>query len=73
VSPEAWAVGVSCGALLAGYALGWRQGAQRTQERLSDLIERIEPNPRTPGQPTNTDAPPSRVTEPKRRPGHFMS
>lgn len=56
-----------------GLWLGFWIGVQQTREQYRDRLERIEPPPRTPGQPTNRDAPPSRVTEPKRRPGHFMS
>jgi hypothetical protein len=62
-------VGTFAAGLWAGYWIALRQA----RREFSDVLERVEPGPRTPGQPTNIDAPPSRVTEPKRRPGHFMS
>lgn len=63
-----WVLGVGCG-LWLGYAVAIRQ----TRREYADVLERIEPPSRTPGQPTNIDGPSARVTEPKRRPGHFMS
>lgn len=61
-------LGVAIG-LWLGYAIAIRQA----REEYADTLERIDPSSRTPGLPTNLDAEPSRVTEPKRRPGHFMS
>jgi hypothetical protein len=61
-------LGVACGMWL-GYAIAIRQ----TREEYADVLERLDPPARTPGQPTNIDAPAARVTEAKRRPGHFMS
>jgi hypothetical protein len=52
--------------LLAGLAMGlgvgMRIGRAQTAREYDDVLERIEPSPRTPGQPTNLGEPFSRVT-----------
>lgn len=60
-------------AIAAAYWAGYQRGLRQASARYAEDLVRIEPPSRTPGQPTNLAGDPARVTEPKRRPGHFMS
>lgn len=51
----------------AGYWLGYRQGVEAATADWSERMTRLEPPPRSAGQPTNVDGPPSRVSSPRIR------
>lgn len=53
----------------AGVGLGFRLGERATRADVEDRLERIEdtPSSRTPGQPTNTGVPFSRVSQGRMR------
>lgn len=59
-------IGISTAAYWIGYRTGVRWEARRQAEE-RERMSRIEPPERTPGQPTNLDAPPSVVRSPRIR------
>lgn len=55
------------GGLAIGYLIGFRRGRAQAAQDYADTLEHIQPSSRTPGQPTNIEGRPARVTSPRWR------